>query len=85
MQQILAKVSSESSGANSKQLAKQLQTLEVEFSGLMNAFPGKATNMIAFIEQNLVPRLYQPIIERELERQAQKREEEESEVNVLRD
>jgi chromosome segregation ATPase len=78
-------VSSESSGANSKQLAKQLQTLEVEFSGLMNAFPGKATNMIAFIEQNLVPRLYQPIIERELERQAQKREEEESEVNVLRD
>jgi hypothetical protein len=85
LQQILAKVSSESSGANSKQLAKQLQTLEVEFSGLMNAFPGKATNMIAFIEQNLVPRLYQPIIERELERQAQKREEEESEVNVLRD
>jgi hypothetical protein len=78
-------VSSESGGANSKQLAKQLQTLEVEFSGLMNAFPGKATNMIAFLEQNLVARLYQPIIERELERQAQKREEEESEVNVLRD
>ncbi len=78
-------MSSESGGANSKQLAKQLQTLEVEFSGLMNAFPGKATNMIAFLEQNLVARLYQPIIERELERQAQKREEEESEVNVLRD
>jgi hypothetical protein len=78
-------VSSESGGANSKQLAKQLQTLEVEFSGLMNAFPGKATNMIAFLEQNLVPQLYQPIMERELERQAQKREEEESEVNVLRD
>jgi hypothetical protein len=77
-------VSSENGGGSSKQLAKQLQTLEVEFSGLMNAFPGKATNMIEFLEQNLVARLYQPIIERELERQAQKREEEESEVNVLR-
>jgi hypothetical protein len=66
-------------------LAKQLQTLEVELSGLMNAFPGKATSMIAFLEQNLVPRLYQPLIERELERQAQKRDDEESEVNVLRD
>jgi hypothetical protein len=32
-----------------------------------------------------VPRLYQPLIERELERQAQKREEEESEVNIIRD
>ena len=51
----------------------------------MNAFPGKATSMIAFLEQNLVPRLYQPLIERELERQAQKREEEESEVNIIRD
>ena len=61
-------MTSESGGGSSKQLAKQLQTLEVEFSGLMNAFPGKATNMIAFLEQNLVPRLYQPIIERELER-----------------
>ena len=66
-------------------MAKQLQTLEVELSGLMNAFPGKATSMIAFLEQNLVPRLYLPLIERELERQAQKRDDEESEVNVLRD
>lgn len=66
-------------------LAKQLQTLEGEFASLMTAFPGKATNMLAFLEQNIVARLYQPLIERELERQAQKREEEDSEVQVLKD
>ena len=61
-------------------LAKQLQTLEVDFAALLTAFPGKPTILLAFLEQYLVARLYQPLIERELDRQAQKREEEDSEV-----
>ena len=47
-------------------LAKQLQTLEVDFTALLTAFPGKPTNLLAFLEQHLVTRLYQPLIEREL-------------------
>ena len=61
-------------------MAKQLQSLEVDFAALLTAYPGKPTNLMAFLEQHLVTRLYQPLIERELERQAQKREEEDSEL-----
>jgi hypothetical protein len=61
-------------------LAKQLQTLEVDFAALLTAYPGKPTNLLAFLEQHLVARLYQPLIERELDRQAKKREEEDSEI-----
>ena len=75
--------------SGTKQFARRLQTVEQELQETMlNSYAarqGRSLTLVEFLEKNLMSRVYRPLLEEELNRQANKRQDEETSLQALKD